>query len=165
MTVAWITLLQNESRNVRDPVTPATSPASDSVRNCGLDSRVRTSSSRSLAHYAVCLTRSSNSKVQDGHSVARYMGLRLAGADAIDACVDTHQYSGESISVPSLWTCRWPIELTGILRSPTILVYRIPNRFRGLYWSATALSDLREIVCSQPRTTLRRDWRRQRCKF
>jgi hypothetical protein len=60
MTVAWITLLQNESRTLRDPVTPATSPASDSVRNCGLDSRVSTSSSGSLAHYADCLIRRSN---------------------------------------------------------------------------------------------------------
>ena len=40
-----------------------------------------------------------------------------------------------------LLACRRRTELTGILRSPTLLVYRIPDRRRDQHWPAIELSD------------------------
>ena len=62
--------------------------------------------------------------------------------------------SGKCISVTSLSACRRRIELTGILRSPTLLVYRIPDRVSGQHGRPWHSPIRREIACSQPRTTL-----------
>jgi hypothetical protein len=81
----------------------------------------------------------------------------------IDMRAARHRYVGKCISAKGLSAGLQHIGLTGILGSPTLLVYRIPARLRDRHRSSAALSDPREIVWIQPRMTLSPDCRRT-CK-
>ena len=164
-TFAWTTLLQNESRALRGHVTPATLPASNSVRDSDRGSRAFTSSSGRSRFSGLSHQRDRTARIQGGPRIVRHVELRLAGGRQRSVPgVDTHR------SVRQVYPRYEPTVATHrvdrLSSRPYHLVYDIPDSHLWSAWSAVVASLIRrEIACSLPRTTLRTDRRRQSCKF